>query len=91
MKNNKRIVEKEEISTITELGVPYGSSIEDLGIQKAAKTTLKEHAKGRWNSSYSSFIDNHYQDIEAIANGQKVKYVSSTIYRDAYTDLLEIE
>lgn len=87
----KRLVSKNVIDIVSELGLSsrYSSSKETL--QDKAKNTLNGYKKGQWNSRYTTSIEKNMGDIQAIANGEKVKYKVAEIFRDGETDVMEIE
>ena len=88
---NKRIVSKSVIDVVSKLGLSsrYNSSKETL--QDKAKNTLVDYGNGKWNSGYTTFIESNMGDIQAIANGEKVKYKVAEIFRDGETDVMEVE
>ena len=88
------VVSKEVVDAIIRLGVPYNSTIEKVGLQKAASVTLSEYEKENWNGAWSKFIEKNYSYIEAIATAKdigNIKYKFATIYKDAITGAMEIE
>lgn len=88
---NKRLVSKYVIDVVSQLGLSsrYKSSKETL--QDKAKNTLVGYKKGQWNSRYTTSIEKNMGDIQAIANGEKVRYKVAEIFRDGETDVMEIE
>ena len=88
---NKRLVSKNVIAVVSNLGSSfrYGTSYKTL--QDKAKNTLVGYGNGQWNSAYTTFIEQNMNDIRAIANGEKVKYKVAEIFRDGETDVMEIE
>ena len=87
----KRIVKKEVIEVITQLGVPYRDNIKDVGLKKAAERALSGYNSGEWNGSFIKFIEDNLEDIQSIANGESVKFLVASVYRDAETNVLEIQ
>lgn len=88
---SKRIISKSVIDVVSELGSSPRYSPSKETLQDKAKNTLNGYKKGQWNSNYTTFIESNMGDIQAIANGEKVKYKVAEIFRDGETDLMEVE
>ena len=88
---SKRLVSKYVIEVVSQLGSSSRHNPSKETLQDKAKNTLVGYGNGKWNSSYTTFIESNMGDIQAIGNGEKVKYKVAEIFRDGETDVMEIE